>query len=126
MRARVASGKLAASSNPEVQMRFLVTTASKFPAPPEQVPGILAAERQWRDRYAEQLQEYGSFIGPAGGYGIVEVDDAGKLSEMVASHPLSPYCETEVRLITDFDTVARNVAAAIEQALRHASPLASA
>ena len=107
-------------------MRFLVTTNGQYPVPPEQLPAILTAEREWRDRYADRLEAYGSFVGPAGGYGIVDVADAGVLSEMVASHPFSPFCETTVRPITEFDTVARNLAAAVEQRLRQASPLATA
>jgi hypothetical protein len=46
-------------------MRFLVTTASKFPAPPEQVAVAPLALGGEDGRYAEQLQEYGSFVGPA-------------------------------------------------------------
>ena len=53
-------------------MRFLVISTPKYQVPLEQLPGLLATERQWYDRNREYLEAYGWFA-DSGGFGIADV-----------------------------------------------------
>ena len=55
-------------------MRFLVIQTPKYPLPLEEIPGLLAAERDWYDRNREHLEAYGWFA-DKGGFGLVDVPD---------------------------------------------------
>ena len=81
------------------------------PVPEELLPSLFAAEKQWRDRYADRLDSYAWFAA-GGGTGIIDVDDAETLAEAIHSHPFSPYSRTEVRPVADADVIARRLEAA--------------
>jgi hypothetical protein len=96
-------------------MRFLVVSQpGSAPVPPEILPGLLDAEREWRDRYNDRIESYGWFAGP-GGFGIVDAGDEATLSRMVREHPFTPFAELQIRPIVDADVAAGHVREVLEK-----------
>ena len=90
-------------------MRFLVVSLpSSAPVPTELLPGLLDAEREWRDRHSDRIESYGWFAG-RGGFGIVDAADEVTLSRMVTEHPFTPFSELQIRPIVDADVAAGQV-----------------
>jgi muconolactone delta-isomerase len=77
---------------------------------------LLAAEKEWRDRYADRLDSYAWFAAGGGGTGIIDVDDAETLFQAVNEHPFCPYTKTEVRPLADPDGAARRLEAMLAEA----------
>jgi len=96
-------------------MRFLVLAEPAVAPPPELLPSLLAAEKEWRNRYADRLDSYAWFAA-GGGTGIIDVDDAETLFQAVNEHPFSPYTKTEVRPLADADGAARRLEAILAEA----------
>jgi muconolactone delta-isomerase len=101
-------------------MRFLVLAEPAAPAPFDLIPSLIAAEQQWRERYADRLEAYAWFA-TGGGTGIIDVDDAETLFQAIAEHPFCPYTKTEVRPLADADDAGRRFEAAYANALAGAS-----
>ena len=76
-------------------MRFLVISTPKYQVPLEQLPGLLAAEREWYDRNREYLETYGWFP-EGGGFGVADVPDVETLSRINNEHPFA-YVATAFR-----------------------------
>ena len=95
-------------------MRFLVISTPKHQVPVEQVPGLLAAEREWYDRNREYLEEYGWFA-DKGGFGLVDVPDLETLSRVNKEHPFADNSETQIRGVIDADVAVQQVRALLEQ-----------
>jgi hypothetical protein len=92
-------------------MRFLVIAEpGTNPVPEELLPSLFAAEKEWRDHYADRLDSYAWFAA-GGGTGIIDVDDAETLAEAVHNHPFSRYSSTEVRPLADADVIASRIEA---------------
>lgn len=78
-------------------MRFLVIPEpNTLTPPPELLPSLLAAEKEWRNRYADRLDGYAWFAS-GGGTGIIDVDDGETLFQAVSEHPFCPFTKIDVR-----------------------------
>lgn len=95
-------------------MRFLVIVTPKHQVPIEQLPGLLAAERQWYDHNREYLEAYGWFA-DKGGFGLVDVPDIETLSRVNKEHPFFYNSETEIRAVVDADVAVQQVRTLLEQ-----------
>ena len=95
-------------------MRFLVISTPVHQAPLEQLPGLLAAEREWYDRNREYLEEYGCFA-DKGGFGLVDVPDLETLSRINKEHPFAYNSETQIRAVIDADVAVQQVRTLLEQ-----------
>jgi hypothetical protein len=96
-------------------MRFLVISLPRSETvPPELLPGLLDAEREWRGRYSDRIDSYGWFAG-GGGFGIVDAGDETTLSRMVTEHPFTPFGELQIRPIVDADVAAGHLREVLEK-----------
>jgi hypothetical protein len=95
-------------------MRFLVISIPKYPAPLEELPGMLAAEREWRDRNREHLEAYGWFA-DKGGFGLVDVPDLETLSRINKEHPFAHGAEIQIHAVVDADIAVQQVRTLLEQ-----------
>jgi hypothetical protein len=95
-------------------MRFLVISTPKHQLPVEQLPGLLAAEREWHDRNRAYLEEYGWFA-DKGGFGLVDVPDLETLSRVNKEHPFFYNSEVEIRAVVDADVAVQQVRTLLEQ-----------
>jgi len=95
-------------------MRFLVIQTPKHQLPVEQLPDLLAAEREWYDRNREYLEAYGWFA-DSGGFGLVDVPDVETLSRINKEHPFAYNAETQIRAVVDADVAVQQVRALLEQ-----------
>jgi hypothetical protein len=96
-------------------MRFLVISTPKYQVPTEQLPGLLAAEREWYDRNREYLDAYAWFADSGGGFGLVDVPDADTLSRINREHPFAYYAETQIRAVVDADVAVGQLRTLLEQ-----------
>jgi muconolactone delta-isomerase len=96
-------------------MRFLVIAEPNVAAPPDLLPSLVAAEKEWRDRYADRLEAYAWFAAGGGGTGIIDVDDAETLFQAINEHPFCPYTRTEVRPLADAAGAARRLEAILAE-----------
>ena len=97
-------------------MRFLVIAEPDVVPAPELLPSLLAAEKEWRDRYADRLDAYAWFAAGGGGTGIIDVDDAETLFQAINEHPFCPYTKTAVRPLADADGAARRLESILTEA----------
>lgn len=95
-------------------MRFLVISTPKHQVPLEQLPGLLAAEREWYDRNREYLEAYGWFA-DGGGFGIADVPDVETLSRVNWEHPFAYNSEIQIRAVVDADVAVQQVRILLEQ-----------
>ena len=95
-------------------MRFLVIQIPKHPLPLEEVPRLLAAEREWYDRNREYLEAYGWFA-DKGGFGLVDVPDVETLSRINKEHPFAYSSEIEMHAVIDADVAVQQVRGLLEQ-----------
>jgi hypothetical protein len=95
-------------------MRFLVISTPQYQVPLEQLPGLLAAEREWYDRNREYLEAYGWFA-DRGGFGLVDVPDVDTLSRINKEHPFAYNSETQIRAVVDADVAVQQVRTLLEQ-----------
>ena len=95
-------------------MRFLVIQTPKYPLPLEEIPALLAAEREWYDRNREHLEAYGWFA-DTGGFGLVDVPDAETLSRLNREHPFARSADIQMRAVIDADIAVQQVRTLLEQ-----------
>jgi hypothetical protein len=95
-------------------MRFLVISTPRFPPPLEELPGMLAAEREWYARNREHLEAYGWFA-DKGGFGLVDVPDLETLSRINREHPFAYNAQIEMRAVVDADVAVQQVRTLLEQ-----------
>jgi muconolactone delta-isomerase len=96
-------------------MRFLVIADPAAEPAPENLPSLVAAEKEWRNRYADRLDAYAWFAN-GGGTGIIEVDDAETLFQAINEHPFCPYTKVDVRPLVDAEAAARLMEATLATA----------
>ena len=84
-------------------MRVLVVGTPKFPVPPDQLPAMADAALAWYQRYQDRMEVFGNFPG-GGGFGVVNVDDAETLNQMMLEMPFTPFSEVEVRPVVPGET----------------------
>ena len=89
-------------------MRVLVVGTPQFPIPPDQLSAMADAGIAWYQRYQEQLETFGNFPG-GGGFGLVNVDDAETLNQMLLENPFVPFIRIEVRPVIPGETAFRQL-----------------
>jgi muconolactone delta-isomerase len=84
-------------------MRFLVTTKTKFPMPPEAAPGLMDALSAWASKYTEngKMEAVWADAGRTGGGGILNVASPEELDAIMIEFPVGPFSEVEVVPITE-------------------------
>jgi hypothetical protein len=95
-------------------MRFLVISTPKHQVPMEELPGLLAAEREWYDRNREYLEAYGWFA-DKGGFGLVDVPNLETLSRINKEHPFAYNAEIQMHAVVDADVAVEQVRTLLEQ-----------
>jgi len=95
-------------------MRFLVISTPKHPVALEELPGLLAAEREWYDRNRAHLEAYGWFA-DKGGFGLVDVPDLETLNRVNKEHPFAYSSETQIHAVVDADVAVQQVRTMLEQ-----------
>ena len=89
-------------------MRFVVIDRGpRFPIPPEQMPAIWQQFVAWRERYRSRMESFEFFIGDGGGFGVVDVDSAEELQQMMIEYPFLMADQVEVKAIADGDASLR-------------------
>jgi hypothetical protein len=84
-------------------MRFLVLDrGSKFPLPPEQFPAMLEQFAAWRERYRGRMESFEWFLN-GGGFGVVDVENANELHQMMLEFPFAFTDDVEIHPIIDGD-----------------------
>jgi hypothetical protein len=83
-------------------MKALVIGRPKFQVPPDMAPMVTQGALDWYDRYKDRFVEFGTFIG-GGGFGLVEVDDAETLNQMIVEMPFAPFSDITAELYVDGD-----------------------
>ena len=91
-------------------MQFLIITRQRTPPPPEMTLPLLGAMQAWmaQHRASGKIKSSWAFAGMPGGGGVIEVDSAEELDEIMAGFPLGPFSSIEVLALSDFD---RNIEA---------------
>lgn len=95
-------------------MRFLVTSNSKFPAPPEIAGGLFDGMTAWveENKASGKIELAFSFPGRAAGGAILNVESLEELDAILNAAPMTPFAEVEVQPIVDLvDSLARGKAA---------------
>ena len=95
-------------------MRFLVISTPTHQVPLEDLPGVLAAEREWRERHREHLVVYGWFA-EGGGFGVVDVPDLETLSRINREHPFAYFSDTPIKPVIDADVASDQLRALLEE-----------
>lgn len=96
-------------------MKFLVVTTSKQPAPPEMAMGMIEAMRGWVDRNQSKMDAIWGFAGMPGGCGILNVDTADELDEVMTSFPFAQFSEIQIYPLTDLHRALDRAQSAWEQ-----------
>ena len=99
-------------------MKFLIiaTRRQQMPAPPEALPGIFQAQRDWIRRQVDDgtLETiYGFPYG--GGVAIADADSAEELNFFLTSSPAFLLNDWDVRPLVEIDTALQNIAEALER-----------
>ncbi|MBI2854984.1 MAG: hypothetical protein HYX87_08740 [Chloroflexi bacterium] len=84
-------------------MRFLVISKGTSPIPIEMVSGAMDATLAWNNRYimAKKFEQVWGFAGiPAGG-GVINVESADELDQIMSEFPLAPFSHTEIYPLVD-------------------------
>jgi muconolactone delta-isomerase len=82
-------------------MKFLVVTVGRFPVPPEAALGLMEAMKGWVERYDGKMDALWGFAGMPGGCGIVNVDTADELDEIMTSFPFAQLSEIQIYPLAD-------------------------
>jgi muconolactone delta-isomerase len=84
-------------------MRFLVVVRSKHRVDRADFPGLVEAFAAWREKYRSVSESFEAFVGGKGGYGVVDVDDAAALHQMLIEYPFAPTSDIQTYPIIDGD-----------------------
>jgi muconolactone delta-isomerase len=94
----------------EIKMRFLVTTTTQFPIPPEMAPPVMDGMIAWFNKYTQsgKIETGWSDAGRRAGGGILNVDSLEELDAILTELPIGPFSEVEVQPIVDLlDSIER-------------------
>jgi hypothetical protein len=80
-------------------MHVLVVSLPQHPIPPSELPGIVDGAMDWHSRHKDEFEVFGLFPG-GGGFGVLEVDDAARINQLMLEMPFSQYSRYEVRPFT--------------------------
>jgi hypothetical protein len=95
-------------------MRFLVISTPSYPVSLEELPSMLAAEREWYDRNREHLDAYGWFA-DRGGFGLVDVPDLETLSRINKEHPFAYSSDTQIHAVIDADVATQQIRTLLQE-----------
>lgn len=98
-------------------MRVLVTVEPSFPVPPEQMPAMLGAFAQWRERWRAKMESFYFFAGRSGGGGVMNTADETELSQMMMEFPFGPVSTINIQPIVDGDDALRRLTATMNTVL---------
>jgi hypothetical protein len=77
-------------------MQVLVVATPEHPIPPGELPAIVEGALEWHGRHKDEFQLFGTFPG-GGGFGVLDVDDAAHVNQLMLEMPFSPFSRYEVR-----------------------------
>ena len=77
-------------------MQVLVVATPKHPIAPAELPGLVEGATDWYERHKDEIQAFGLFPG-GGGFGIVDVDDAATINQLLLEMPFAPYSHHDIR-----------------------------
>ena len=77
-------------------MHVLVVATPKHAIPPAELPGLVDGASDWYERHKGAISAFGLFPG-GGGFGIVDVDDAAQLNQMMLEMPFAPFSDHDIR-----------------------------
>jgi hypothetical protein len=100
-------------------VRVLVIGTPKFQVPPEQMPGVVEGALAWSERYRDNLELFGNFVG-GGGFGVLNVPDEETLNQIVIEMPFVWFSDVQVHPFVDGVTGMRQLQRAL-QAMASAS-----
>jgi hypothetical protein len=83
-------------------MKALVIGRPKFQVPPDMAPMITQGALEWYERYKDRFEIFGTFLG-GGGFGVVEVDDAEMLNQMIVEMPFATFSDITTELFVEGD-----------------------
>jgi len=83
-------------------MKALVIGRPKFQVPPDMAPMLTQGALDWYERYKDQFEVFGTFLG-GGGFAVVEVDDAEELNKMIAEMPFAGFSDVTAELFVEGD-----------------------
>jgi len=97
-------------------MRFLVTSTPKFPPPPDALPMLVSAMRDWAKRHqsSNKIEQIWGFV-TGGGGGIMNVASHEELNAIIAEMPFGPFADTDVRPIIALEVGLNNFAEAMKR-----------
>jgi hypothetical protein len=78
----------------------LVIGTPKFQIPPEQMPGLVEGALAWSERYRDNIELLGNFVG-GGGFGVLNVPDEETLNQIVIEMPFAWFSELHVHPFVD-------------------------
>lgn len=94
-------------------MDVLVVATPRHPIAPEQMSAMVDAALAWYGRYQDRLRAFGTFPS-GGGFGVVEVDSAEALNQMLLEMPFSFVSDLTVTPFVPGDRGFRQLKAALE------------
>ena len=77
-------------------MQVLVVATPKHAIPPSELPGMVEGATDWYERHRDRIQAFGLFPG-GGGFGIVDVNDAARLNQMMLEMRFAPFSHHDIR-----------------------------
>jgi muconolactone delta-isomerase len=103
----------------EAVMRFLITSKSIHPIPPDMVMPTFQAMKAWtQDLLKKKKMEQGwGFAGQAAGGGILNVNSFEELDAILARYPFGPFSDTQVYPLVDLIPSIDEAMKAIQEAI---------
>ena len=83
-------------------MRALIVTKLKFFIPIQEMPALVQAFADWREKYRDNMESFEFFIG-GGGCGIVNFPDESAMHQFWLEYPFGFFSDTEVHPIVQGD-----------------------
>jgi hypothetical protein len=77
-------------------VQVLVIGTPKFQIPQEQMLEVTEGAIAWKERHADSIEVFGTFVG-GGGFGILNVPDAETLNQIVIEMPFSWFSDVSAR-----------------------------
>lgn len=86
-------------------MRFLITSMSNSPMPPEMVEPVFEGTRGWIKKHTAsgKMEQAWSYAGLPGGGGILNVSSHEELDAIMSEFPLGAFSEMGVFALADVD-----------------------
>lgn len=64
--------------------------------PPEMLPMVLGAFKDWRDRWRPKMEMFEFFAGRGGGWGVFNTANETELAQAMAEFPFAPFSSIQV------------------------------